>query len=129
MVWLTVIIRYWRYLVLALVLALVVYGIHRYGNAHYERGKSDGVAVMQSKVNAANAKVSAMEHEALQAIAKQADQMAKASKIYQENKAQHEEKEKVRYVKVQKLVENPIYTTNCIDNAGLQQLNDAVGEK
>lgn len=126
---LNLITKYWRY-VAALVISLVVgYCVHQYGKANYERGKIAGVASMREEVDKANDTIDKMEREAFETAAKHAEQMARASQDYQAIKANREQKEKVQYVEVQKIVEKPVYHSECIDTVGLSELNRAIRSK
>lgn len=121
--------KYYLY-VAYLVIALVVgYCVHQYGKSNYERGKIAGVASMREEVDKANATIAKMEREAFETAAKHAEQMAQASQDYQAIKANREQKEKVQYVEVQKIVEKPVYLSDCIDTVGLSELNRAISGK
>lgn len=129
MLWITWIIKYWRYAVTLIIMFIIGYGVHQYGKYNYEWGKAIGIASMQTKVDKANATIAKMELEAFETAAKHAKQLAQASQDYQALKAEREQKEKVQYVKVQKIVEKPIYRNVCIDNGGLSELNRAIKGK
>ena len=42
--WITWIIKYWRYALALVVMVVIGYCVHQYGKSHYERGKIDGIA-------------------------------------------------------------------------------------
>lgn len=50
------------------------------------------------------------------------------SEKYQTGKAVREEKERVRYVQVQKIVEKPIFRNSCVDADGLSVINAAIAD-
>lgn len=50
------------------------------------------------------------------------------SEKYQSEKAVREEKERVRYVQVQKIVEKPVFRNTCVDSDGLSVINSAVAD-
>lgn len=133
MTWITLNVKYWRYAValVAMLVAMLVVGycVHQYGKYHYERGKIAGVASMREEVDKANAAIAKMDREAFKTAAKHAEQMAQASQDYQTLKAQREQKEKVQYVEVQKIVEKPVYHIECLDTSGLSELNRAIKGK
>ena len=129
MAWVTFIVKYWRYAVAFVIMLIVGYCVHQYGKSHYEQGKIAGVASMREEVDKANATIVKMEREAFETAAKHAEQMAQASQYYQALKAQREQKEKVQYVEVQKIVEKPVYHSVCLDTDGLSELNRAIKSK
>ena len=129
MAWVTLIVKYWRYAVALVVMLVVGDCVHQYGKSQYERRKIAGVASMREEVDKANATIAKMEREAFETAAKHAEQMAQASQDYQTLKAQREQKEKVQYVEVQKIVEKPGYHIECLDTSGLSELNRAINGK
>ena len=129
MAWVTFIVKYWRYAVAFVIMLIVSYCVHQYGKSHYEQGKIAGVTSMREEVDKANATIVKMEREAFETAAKHAEQMAQASQYYQALKAQREQKEKVQYVEVQKIVEKPVYHSVCLDTDGLSELNRAIKSK
>lgn len=50
------------------------------------------------------------------------------SEKYQSEKAVREEKERVRYVQVQKIVEKPVFRNTCLDSDGLSVINAAIAD-
>ncbi|HFC6371130.1 TPA: hypothetical protein ACFNM3_002104 [Neisseria lactamica] len=67
--------------------------------------------------------------ERLKAAAIEGNEHArKSSAAYQAQKAAREEKERVRYVQVQKIVEKPVYRNVCLDADGLRELNAAIDD-
>lgn len=74
--------------------------------------------------NAATAKISL---EIAEKERKRAKQIQAASADYQRDKAAREEKERVQYVEVQKIIEKPVYHRDCLDADGLHELNRAIG--
>ena len=55
-----------------------------------------------------------------------AKQDRELSATYQTGKAVREEKERVRYVQVQKIVEKPVFRNTCLDSDGLSIINAAI---
>lgn len=80
--------------------------------AQYRRGRDDAVREVSERLKAA-----ALEH---------AEHARKSSAAYQVQKAAREQKERVRYVQVQKIVEKPVYRNVCLDADGLRELNAAI---
>lgn len=81
----------------------------------YDKGYADAV----SKIKAD------LEKEARE----QEKQILEASADYQEKKSEMEQKERVRYVTVQKIVEKPVYRNVCVDDDGLRELNEAINAR
>lgn len=128
MAWIALL-KYWRYAAAAAALIIVSTVVLNYGKTSFRKGKAAGVAQTQAKVDKANATIAAMEKAAHDQAAKHAEQMAKASQEYQTLKAEREQKERVQYVEVQKIVEKPVYRSVCIDDGGLSELNRAIKGK
>lgn len=82
--------------------------------AQYRRGRDDAVLEVSERLKAAA--IEGAEHA------------RKSSAAYQAQKAAREERERVRYVQVQKIVENPVYRNVCLDAYGLRELNAAIDD-
>ncbi|HHK5576979.1 TPA: hypothetical protein ACQUH6_001788 [Neisseria polysaccharea] len=82
--------------------------------AQYRRGRDDAVLEVSERLKAA-----ALEH---------AEHARKSSAAYQAQKAAREEKERVRYVQVQKIVEKPVYRNVCLDADGVSIVNAAIDD-
>lgn len=108
------ILKYWKWLAALAALMAAVWLVALYSNSQYEAG-----------YKAAYAEVSARLAEAAK---QQAEQAHQASFEYQTAKAENEQKERIRYVEVQKIVERPVYRNVCIDDDGLQELNAAIAD-
>lgn len=105
----------------AFVAALVGFGARLYFD-----GKADGIRVMQSKLDAANAKISQMMADAAVAEAEYASNLNEAARKYQDlREAKSKEVEK-RYAAVKQIVEKPVYRNVCLDPDGLRELNGAI---
>ena len=110
MIWLM---KHWKpALATALLLALIA-AWQADRRTQYRRGQADKAA----EISLALAK----------AAQKQAEQARQVSADYQAGKAEREQKERIRYVEVQKIVERPVYHSDCFDADGLRQLNAAIG--
>ena len=108
MIWL----RYWKPLLIAAVLLLLAVGWRADSAAQYRAGKTDATAAISA--------------ELAKSAVKQAEQARQASADYQTAKAENEQKERVRYVQVQKIIERPVYREHCLDADGLRELNAAI---
>lgn len=82
--------------------------------AQYRRGYGAAMSEVSERLKAA-----AIEH---------AEHARKSSAEYQAQKAAREERERVRYVQVQKIVEKPVYRNVCLDAGGLRELNAAIDD-
>ncbi|MGQ0755037.1 hypothetical protein ACT4ZN_11275 [Acinetobacter baumannii] len=67
-----------------------------------------------------------IERKNLKALAEKQNQINKVSADYEQVKA--EQNTKVEYIEreVQKIVERPVYKSSCVDDAGVQQLNELI---
>ncbi|WP_447580380.1 hypothetical protein [Acinetobacter baumannii] len=67
-----------------------------------------------------------IERKNLKALAEKQNQINKVSADYEQVKA--EQNTKVEYIEreVQKIVERPVYKSSCIDDDGMQQLNELI---
>ncbi|WOQ33654.1 hypothetical protein [Acinetobacter baumannii] len=85
---------------------------------------------LAGKINQADQKclsqIQKIEKKNLEALAEKQNQINKVSADYEQIKA--EQNTKVEYVEreVQKIVERPIYKSSCVDDAGVQQLNELI---
>lgn len=67
--------------------------------------------------------------ERLKAAAIEGNEHArKSSAAYQAQKAAHEQKERVRYVQMLKIIENPVYRNVCLDADGVSIVNAAIDD-
>ena len=104
----------WRF-VLALVVCVSVVFAWQYDHvAQYRRGRDSMAAEISGRL-----KDAAIEKA-------KSDQII--SEKYQTGKAVREEKERVRYVQVQKIVEKPIFRNSCVDADGLSVINAAIAD-
>ena len=112
MVWL---LKNWKW-VLAVMACACLLGFWRLDRAaQYRKGEAAATA----RISAELAKAAKKQHEALR----------EASEQYQTAKAERDQKEKVRYVEVQKIIEKPVYHGACFDSDGLRIINDAISER
>ena len=102
----------WKLILIAACFVLIV-GAWQYDHAaQYRRGRESMAAEISGRL-----KDSAIEKA-------KSDQVI--SEKYQAGKAMREEKERVRYVQVQKIVEKPVFRNVCIDSDGLSVINAAI---
>lgn len=104
----------WKLILIAVCFVLVV-GAWQYDHAaQYKRGRNEMAAEISGRL-----KDSAIE---------KAKQDRESSAVYQTGKAVREEKERVRYVQVQKIVEKPVFRNTCLDSDGLSVINAAIAD-
>lgn len=102
----------WKLILIAVCFVLIV-GAWQYDHAaQYKRGRESMAAEISSRL-----KDTAIEKA-------KSDQVI--SEKYQSGKAVREEKERVRYVQVQKIVEKPVYRNVCVDSDGVSVINAAI---
>lgn len=93
----------------------------------YDAGKHVGRDEMQARVRDAEEQLATSKRLAQEAADARAKQMSEASRLYQQAKAQAEEKQRERIVRVEKIMEKPVYRNDCIDKAGLDEINKVIG--
>lgn len=102
----------WK-LILIVVCFVLVVGAWRYDHAaQYKRGRESMAAEISGRLK--------------DAAIEKAKQDRESSAVYQAGKAVREEKERVRYVQVQKIVEKPVYRNVCVDSDGVSVINAAI---
>ena len=107
-------IKNWKLILIAACFVLIV-GAWQYDHAaQYRRGRESMAAEISGRL-----KDSAIE---------KAKQDRELSATYQTGKAVREEKERVRYVQVQKIVEKPVFRNVCLDEQGRGLINNAISD-
>lgn len=104
----------WRFMLALVVCVSVVFAWQYDHAAQYKRGRESMAAEISGRL-----KDSAIE---------KAKQDRELSATYQTGKAVREEKERVRYVQVQKIVEKPVFRNTCLDSDGLSVINAAIAD-
>lgn len=104
----------WKLVLIVIGFVLIV-GAWQYDHAaQYRRGRESMAAEISGRL-----KDAAIEKA-------KSDQVI--SEKYQSEKAVREEKERVRYVQVQKIVEKPVSRNVCIDSDGVSVINAAIAD-
>lgn len=104
----------WKLILITVCFVLIV-GAWQYDHAaQYKRGRESMAAEISGRL-----KDSAIE---------KAKQDRETAAAYQTGKAVREEKERVRYVEVQKIVEKPVFRNICIDSDGVSVINAAIAD-
>lgn len=104
----------WK-LILIVVCFVLVVGAWRYDHAaQYRRGRESMATEISNR----------LKDEAI----KKAEEERESSAVYQAGKAVREEKERIRYVQVPKLVERVVYRNVCVDSDGVSVINAAIAD-
>lgn len=102
----------WKLMAVLACFVLVV-GAWQYDHAaQYKRGRESMAAEISGRLK--------------DAAIEKAKQDRETSTVYQAGKAEREEKERVRYVQVQKIVEKPVFRQSCLDSEGVDLINQAL---
>ena len=109
------IVKYWKPLAIAALLAAVVGGEYWYGRQRYQAGYDAAMAAITAKM--------LEQHQQHQKTARA------ASVEYQQTKSEADEKVRVRREVVQKIIERPVYIDDCTDASGVSILNAAITER
>lgn len=104
----------WKLILIAVCFVLIV-GAWQYDHAaQYRHGRESMAAEISGRLK--------------DAAIEKAKQDRELSAAYQSGKAVREEKERVRYVQVQKIVEKPVFRNTCLDSDGLSVINAAIAD-
>ncbi len=104
----------WK-LIAVLACFVLIVGAWQYDHAaQYKRGRDSMAAEISGRL-----KDAALE---------KAKQDRESSAMYQADKAVREEKERVRYVQVPKLIERVVYRNVCVDADGVSVINAAIAD-
>ena len=110
----SLLLKNWKLILIAVCFVLIV-GAWQYDHAaQYKRGRESMAAEISNRLK--------------DAAIEKAKQDRESSAMYQTGKAVREEKERVRYVQVQKIVEKPVYRNTCLDSDGLSIINAAIAD-
>ena len=104
--------RNWKLIAALVVIAICIGAWQADRKAEYRRGRDEMAAEISGRLK--------------DAAIKKAEEDRESSAVYQAGKAVREEKERVRYVQVQKIVEKPVYRQNCLESDGVDLINQAL---
>ena len=110
----TVLLKNWRFMLALVVCVSIVFAWQYDHAAQYRRGRDSMAAEISGRLK--------------DAAIEKAKQDRESSAVYQAGKAVREEKERVRYVQVQKIVEKPVFRNVCVDSDGLSVINAAIAD-
>ena len=104
----------WKLIAIAVCFVLIV-GAWKYDHAaQYRRGRDSMAAEISVRLK--------------DAAIEKAKQDRETSAAYQSGKAVREEKERVSYVQVPKIIEKTVYRNTCLDSDGLSIINAAIAD-
>lgn len=106
--------RNWKLIAVLVVIAICIGAWQADRKAEYQRGRDEMAAEISGRLK--------------DAAIEKAKEDRKTSAAYQAKKAVREEKERVRYVQVQKIVEKPVFRNICLDSDGLSVINAAIAD-
>lgn len=110
----SLLLKNWK-LIAVLVCAVLVVSAWQYDHAaQYKRGRESMAAEISGRLK--------------DAAIEKAKQDRETATAYQTGKAMREEKERVRYVQVQKIVEKPVFRNVCLDEQGRGLINNAISD-
>ncbi len=104
----------WKLIAFLVVIAICVGAWRADRKAEYRRGRDEMTAEISGRLK--------------DAAIKKAEEDRESSAVYQAGKAVREEKERVRYVQVPKLIERVVYRNVCVDSDGLSVINAAIAD-
>ena len=106
---------FWKPLLVALIIIVLILSARIYAVRQYNAGVNDATTTFQERLNKLNLE--------------QQKQMAEASARYQAQKTIRDKDQEIQYVEVEKIVQQPVYLTDCIDADGLSSINSAAASK
>lgn len=106
--------RNWKLIAVLVVIAICISAWQADRTAEYRRGRDEMAAEISGRLK--------------DAAIKKAEEDRESSAVYQAGKAVQEEKERIRYVQVPKLVERVVYRNICVDSDGLSVINAAIAD-
>lgn len=109
-----VLLKNWRFMLALVVCVSVVFAWQYDHVAQYRRGRDSMAAEISGRLK--------------DAAIEKAKSDQNISEKYQSEKAVREERGRVRYVQVQKIVEKPVFRNSCVDADGLSVINAAIAD-
>ena len=104
----------WKLIAGLVIFAIVIGAWQADRKAEYQRGRDEMAAEISGRLK--------------DAAIEKAKEDRESSTVYQAGKAVREEKERVRYVQVPKLIERVVYRNGCVDSDGLSVINAAIDD-
>ncbi|MCE6121911.1 hypothetical protein [Acinetobacter baumannii] len=115
--WIVFAAKYWREIIIGFLAFLMVICL---AVLNHKTGQ------LKEAEQKCQSQIQEIERKNLKALAEKQNQINKVSADYEQVKA--EQNTKVEYIEreVQKIVERPVYKSSCIDDDGMQQLNELI---
>lgn len=115
--WIVFAAKYWREIIIGFLAFLLVICL---AVLNHKTGQ------LKEAEQKCQSQIQEIERKNLKALAEKQNQINKVSADYEQVKA--EQRTKVEYIEreVQKIVERPVYKSSCVDDAGVQQLNELI---
>lgn len=102
----------WKLIAVLVVIAICITAWQADRKTEYRRGRDEIAAEISGRLK--------------DAAIEKAEKDRKTSAVYQAEKAVREEKERIRYVQVPKIIEKTVYRNTCLDSDGLSVINAAI---
>ncbi|KQK46138.1 hypothetical protein A1D06_09445 [Acinetobacter baumannii] len=115
--WIVFAAKYWREIIIGFLAFLLVITLAVLNHKEGQLKEADQKCLAQ---------IQKIEKKNLEALAVKQNQINKVSADYERVKAEQSTKVETITREVQKIVERPIYKSSCIDDAGMQQLNELI---
>ncbi|MBK0409590.1 hypothetical protein JEO87_03515 [Acinetobacter pittii] len=115
--WIVVAAKFWREIIIGFLAFLLVITLAVLNHKEGQLKEADQKCLAQ---------IQKIEKKNLEALAVKQNQINKVSADYERVKAEQSTKVETITREVQKIVERPIYKSSCVDDAGVQQLNELI---
>ncbi|HEM8242545.1 hypothetical protein V8Q08_00720 [Acinetobacter baumannii] len=115
--WVVVAAKFWREIIIGFLAFLLVICL---AVLNHKTGQ------LKEAEQKCQSQIQEIERKNLKALAEKQNQINKVSADYEQVKAEQSTKVETITREVQKIVERPVYKSSCIDDAGMQQINDLI---
>ncbi|MDC4819203.1 hypothetical protein NQ849_18160 [Acinetobacter baumannii] len=115
--WVVVAAKFWREIIIGFLAFLLVICL---AVLNHKTGR------LKEAEQKCQSQIQEIERKNLKALAEKQNQINKVSADYEQVKAEQSTKVETITREVQKIVERPVYKSSCIDDAGMQQLNELI---
>ncbi|AWL19435.1 hypothetical protein DIW83_10565 [Acinetobacter nosocomialis] len=115
--WIVVVAKFWREIIIGFLAFLLVITLAVLNHKEVQLKEADQKCLSQ---------IQKIEKKNLEALAEKQNQINKVSADYERVKAEQSTKVETITREVQKIVERPVYKSSCVDDAGVQQLNELI---
>ncbi|EPC7284413.1 hypothetical protein ACVBWA_001334 [Acinetobacter baumannii] len=115
--WVVVAAKFWREIIIGFLAFLLVICL---AVLNHKAGQ------LKEAEQKCQSQIQEIERKNLKALAEKQNQINKVSAEYEQVKAEQSTKVETITREVQKIVERPVYKSSCIDDDGVQQLNELI---